>query len=197
MRMRQVFRLVVGGIVGVIALVAADAAEVPASKLDPGKTLVRKPVRHKRSAKKPSVARAKVDAPTRSPALPRRQAGQDKAKVAKAFGQTGIASWYGGKRQEHLTASGENLDNSQMTAAHPTLPMHSQARVTNLANGRSVTVRVTDRGPHKKGRIIDVSQKAAENLGMKRSGVARVRVELLSPLQLSAAPSTRNAEPAE
>jgi rare lipoprotein A len=177
MRMRQVFRVVAGGLlVGAMAFVAAEGAEAPAPPLDASEALVQKPARHKRIAKKPSMVRA---------------------KAAKASGQTGIASWYGGKRQGHRTASGEHLDNSQMTAAHPTLPMQSHARVTNLANGRSVTVRVTDRGPHKKGRIIDVSQKAAETLGMKRSGVARVRVELLSPLQFSAAPSTRAAAPAE
>jgi rare lipoprotein A len=177
MRMRQVFRVVAGGfLVGTMAFVAAEAAEVRAPPPGTSEALVQKPVRHKRIAKKPSMVRA---------------------KAAKAPGQTGIASWYGGKRQGHRTASGEHLDNSQMTAAHLTLPMQSQARVTNLANGRSVTVRVTDRGPHKKGRIIDVSQKAAETLGMKRSGVARVRVEPLSPLQFSAAPSTRDAAPAE
>jgi rare lipoprotein A len=64
-----------------------------------------------------------------------------------------------------------------MTAAHRTLPLHSKARVTNMANGRTVMVRITDRGPSRKGRIIDLSQSAAEQIGMKHSGVARVQVE--------------------
>jgi rare lipoprotein A len=167
-------------------MVDADAGEVSASTLGMSEAHHEKPVRHKRVAKKSSDVRHLT--------------GQGKAKTDKAAirpGQTGVASWYGGKRQGHRTASGERLDNSEMTAAHPTLPLHSHARVTNLANGRSVTVRVTDRGPHKKGRIIDVSQRAAEDLGMKRSGVARVRVEALSPLQFSAAPSGRGTAPAE
>ena len=110
-----------------------------------------------------------------------------KGSVHKPAGQTGLASWYGGSRQGHRTASGEALDNSALTAAHQTLPLHSRARVTNLANGRSVTVRITDRGPHKQGRIIDLSQSAAEQLGMKHKGLARVRVEPVSPHLVNAA----------
>lgn len=97
--------------------------------------------------------------------------------VDKKVGQLGYASWYGGERHGQKMASGARFDKNEFTAAHRTLPLHSKARVTNMANGRSVTVRITDRGPTRKGRIIDLSQSAAEELGMQNSGVARVRVE--------------------
>jgi rare lipoprotein A len=74
-------------------------------------------------------------------------------------------------------ASGGKFDKNELTAAHRTLPLHSKARVTNMANGRTVMVRITDRGPSRKGRIIDLSQSAAEEIGMTRSGLARVQVE--------------------
>lgn len=91
----------------------------------------------------------------------------------------GKASWYGSDRQSFRTASGSRFDKMCLTAAHPTLPLHSTARVTNLSNGRSVTVTVTDRGPHRRDRIIDLSQGAAEQLGMKQQGIAMVRIEPL------------------
>jgi rare lipoprotein A len=92
--------------------------------------------------------------------------------------EVGIASWYGGK---HLvrTASGEPLDADGMTAAHRSLPFDSKVRVTNLENGKSVIVRITDRGPFKRGRVIDVSRRAAHALGILRSGLARVTLELV------------------
>lgn len=94
-------------------------------------------------------------------------------EAARRQSQTGRASWYDiGTR----TASGEAMDGDALTAAHPTLPFGSKVRVANLANGRSVVVRVNDRGPFTKGRVIDVSRAAAEKLGMIRSGVARVSV---------------------
>ncbi len=92
-------------------------------------------------------------------------------------GQIGYASWYGGERHGRRTASGGHFDRNELTAAHRTLPLHSKARVTNMANGRAVTVSITDRGPMRKGRIIDLSQSAAEQLGMRHRGVARVEVE--------------------
>ena len=75
--------------------------------------------------------------------------------------QIGRASWYGGPQHGHRTANGERYDRNEMTAAHPTLPMNSRVRVTNLSNGRSVIVRINDRGPHARGRVIDVSQRAS------------------------------------
>jgi rare lipoprotein A len=93
--------------------------------------------------------------------------------------ETGIASWYGPGFHANKTASGERYDQNELTAAHRTLQMPSLVKVTNLDTGRSVVVRVNDRGPFAKGRIIDVSAKAAELLGMVRTGTARVRLELL------------------
>lgn len=89
----------------------------------------------------------------------------------------GIASWYGPDFHQRRTANGETFDMHAISAAHPTLPMPSYARVSNLANGRSLIVRVNDRGPFKGNRVIDVSGKAAELLGFRQNGLAQVRVE--------------------
>lgn len=93
--------------------------------------------------------------------------------------ETGIASWYGPGFHGERTASGEKYDSSELTAAHRTLQMPSLVRVTNLENGRSVIVRVNDRGPFARGRVMDVSSKAADLLGMKGRGTARVKLEVL------------------
>jgi rare lipoprotein A (peptidoglycan hydrolase) len=95
--------------------------------------------------------------------------------------QVGVASWYGGEFHGNRTASGDRFNQHAMTAAHRSLPLGTPVRVTNLENGRSVVVRVTDRGPFVHGRVIDVSQAAARSLGMVRSGTARVRVVALGP----------------
>jgi rare lipoprotein A len=99
--------------------------------------------------------------------------------------EAGLASWYGKKHQGKRTASGEVFDQKKFTAAHRSLPWGSIVKLTNLANGKSVEVRINDRGPFAKGRIIDVSRAAASVLGMVESGVARVQLELLSPLESS------------
>jgi len=91
--------------------------------------------------------------------------------------QIGEASWYGAHQAGHRTASGEPYDPRSLTAAHPWLPLHSTVRVTNLRNGLWVDVRVNDRGPYSRHRVIDLSQKAAEVIGLKRRGVARVKIE--------------------
>jgi|SRR5581483_12142999 len=91
-------------------------------------------------------------------------------------GEVGLASWYGPEFDGRRTASGRRFAAHALTAAHPTLPLGSRVRVTNLDNGRSVVVTVDDRGPFVDGRVIDVSQAAARRLGMVRSGTARVRV---------------------
>jgi rare lipoprotein A len=95
------------------------------------------------------------------------------------YSETGIASWYGPGFHAERTANGEKYDQNELTAAHRTLQMPSLVRVTNLENGRSVVLRVNDRGPFAKGRIIDVSSKAADLLRMKGRGTAKVRVETL------------------
>ena len=97
----------------------------------------------------------------------------------------GLASWYGDDFHGRLTANGEVFDMDSLSAAHPTLPMPCYARVTNLSNGKSLIVRVNDRGPYHGNRLIDVSNKAAELLEFKGNGVARVRVEYVgrAPLE--------------
>ena len=92
----------------------------------------------------------------------------------------GMASWYGDDFHGRLTANGEVFDMASLTAAHPTLPIPSYARVTNLSNGKSLIVRVNDRGPYHGNRLIDVSNKAAELLEFKGNGVAHVRVEYVA-----------------
>lgn len=95
------------------------------------------------------------------------------------FVQEGMASWYGPGFHNKMTANGETFDENEMTAAHKTLQMPSIVKVTNLENGRSVILRVNDRGPYAHDRIIDVSKRGAVALGFKNAGVARVRVEVL------------------
>ena len=94
--------------------------------------------------------------------------------------QVGLASWYGPHFQRKRTADGERFNMNSLTAAHQTLPFNSYVRVTNLANGRAVVVRINDRGPYVSGRIIDLSAKAARELGIQEDGVARVRIELVN-----------------
>jgi rare lipoprotein A len=91
----------------------------------------------------------------------------------------GQASYYGARHHGNKTASGERFDQNALTAAHRSLPFGSQVQVTNLRNNKSVVVRINDRGPYAKQRIIDLSQKAAERLGMLRDGVVPVRIEHL------------------
>src|SRR6266513_166241 len=102
-----------------------------------------------------------------------------------SYREEGMASWYGDDFHGRLTANGEVFDMASLTAAHPTLPIPSYARVTNTRNGKSLIVRVNDRGPYHGNRLIDVSNKAAELLEFKANGVARVRVEYVgrAPLE--------------
>ncbi len=95
------------------------------------------------------------------------------------FEEVGVASWYGDEFHGRKTANGETYHMGDMTAAHPTLPLPSMVRITNLDNGKSVKVRVNDRGPFSKKRITDVSEKAARELGFKDKGTANVKLEYL------------------
>jgi len=118
------------------------------------------------------------------------------------FRERGLASWYGRRFNGQRTASGEVYDMYAMTAAHPTAPIPSYVRVTNLANGRRVVVRVNDRGPFYPGRIIDLSYAAAYKLGLLQAGSAQVEVEAVLPggeppgvyVQVGAFSSRENAE---
>jgi rare lipoprotein A len=100
-------------------------------------------------------------------------------KVDYAYHERGLASWYGPNFHGRPTANGETFDMRKVSAAHKTLPLPSVVRVTNLENGRSLVVRVNDRGPFIRGRIIDLSQKAAELLGFVEQGTALVDVQLI------------------
>lgn len=102
-----------------------------------------------------------------------------KPKLEERYVRTGVASWYGPNFHGRLTANGEIYDQYSLSAAHPTMPLPSYARVTNLENGSSVVVRVNDRGPYAHGRLIDLSAKAAELLNYQEKGVARVKVKYL------------------
>lgn len=94
--------------------------------------------------------------------------------------QSGVASFYANKFNGRLTANGEIFSNSKMTAAHKTLEFGTIVRVTNRRNGREVTIRINDRGPWIKGRVIDLSRAAAREIGMLKSGTARVDIEILN-----------------
>lgn len=98
----------------------------------------------------------------------------------RGYDETGTASYYGSRHHGKRTASGEPFDQHGLTAAHRSLPFGTRVRVTNLKNERSVVVRINDRGPHTRGRLIDLSKAAAQKLDMVRSGTARVRVQSLS-----------------
>src|SRR3974390_2935371 len=100
------------------------------------------------------------------------------------YDETGIASWYGPSFHGQHTANGEIFDATGISAAHRTLPMPVNVRVTNLENGRSLVVRVNDRGPFARGRIIDVSEHAAQLLGFYQKGTAKVRVTFVSRADL-------------
>ena len=112
------------------------------------------------------------------------------------YDETGIASWYGGDFHGHRTANGEIFDANGLTAAHPTLPMPVNVRVTNLENGKALVLRVNDRGPFRGGRIIDVSARAAQLLGFYGKGTAKVRVTYLARADLPGAPADTMTETA-
>lgn len=109
-----------------------------------------------------------------------------------AYRERGYASWYGNKFNGHNTSNGERYDMYAMTGAHKTLPIPSYVRVTNLDNGKSVVVRINDRGPFHQGRIVDLSYAAAQRIGIHKAGTGRVEVEIALPGD--AAPIPRRAD---
>jgi rare lipoprotein A len=131
------------------------------------------------AASGPSLEAAKVIKPwvTVQPQSTIAQKGDKKNRKSSAY-QVGTASWYGDYFQGKQTASGEPYDMHDLTAAHPTLPLGTFVKVTNLRNGKAVVVRINDRGPVVDGRIIDVSYNAARALGFKDRGVQRVRLDV-------------------
>ena len=110
------------------------------------------------------------------------------------YDETGVGSWYGDEFAGRLTANGEIFDPNKVSAAHKTLPMPSVVRVTNLDNGKSLVVRVNDRGPFVSGRIIDLSREAARLIGYKDNGIAKVRVQILAEQSLQLERLARNGE---
>jgi rare lipoprotein A len=139
---------------------------VPPSNLDQIPDAVPQVVTPNPSNSKPYVALGKTYEPM---------------KKIEAFTQTGKASWYGKRFHGKKTASGERYDMYAMTAAHPTLPLPSYVRVTNLNNDRTAIVRVNDRGPFARDRIIDLSYAAANKLDIIKHGTAKVEIELITP----------------
>ena len=119
------------------------------------------------------VAGCAERAPVPPPAPEPRPAQQDQSR----FSQQGKASFYARRHHGQRTANGERHDQNALVAAHRSLPFGTQVRVTNLSNGKQVTVRINDRGPFARGRIIDLSRAAAERLGMLDDGIVRVRIE--------------------
>jgi len=134
--------------------------------------------KHHKGNEKPTSLAGNVPAPNRVHVA---SAGDDDRKIikVKAIGPclVGRSAWYGGRYVGRRTSSGELLDQTHATAAHRTLPLNSLVRVTNLNNGRSVVVRITDRGPVSERLLIDMSPRAADELAMKTAGIVPVSVE--------------------
>ena len=134
------------------------------------------------------VVPAAAASPAAPSAAPFAEAGTGHPDLAatRVVDQVGLASWYGNQEQGRLTASGQRFDSRKLTAAHRTLPLDTKVKVTNLENGKSVEVKVNDRGPYIPGRVLDLSTEAAKLLGMEKEGLALVRIEVL-PYQLAEA----------
>jgi rare lipoprotein A len=109
----------------------------------------------------------------------------------KPYAAIGAASWYGSDFHGRLTANGEVFDRNSLSAAHPTMPLPSYARVTNLRNSHSIVVRVNDRGPYHGGRVMDVSQRVAEALDFRGAGTAHVKIEWLGRAELAGSDSAK------
>lgn len=123
-----------------------------------------------------ATSRRVASARKHTPFAPRDHAAGTQIASRGVAASQGVASFY---TEGSRTASGEKFDPHELTAAHPTLPFGTRLRVTNVASGRSVTVRVNDRGPYVAGRVVDVSYSAADALGMVGKGIARVRLDVV------------------
>lgn len=148
----------------------------------------------------PDIATTASDsAPAAKTAAPkRRTASSPPHGIPKSvsYSAVGTASWYGPGFHGRRTANGETFDMNSLTAAHPTLPLHAAVRVTNLANQRSLVLRVNDRGPYTGNRLIDVSAKSAQLLGFYDRGLAKVKVDYIGRADAAAAPRrTASAAP--
>ncbi len=152
------------------------------------------------SAPKPEARPAPAESKPTSPAVADIPVLDEKvydiAPTSRGFSQTGKASWYGKQFHGRKTASGERYDMHSMTAAHRKLPMPRYVRVTNKANGKSVVVKVNDRGPFHGNRVLDVSYAAAAKLGMIKTGTATVDIEVVDPAEFQRQ-LTSNGSPVE
>jgi rare lipoprotein A (peptidoglycan hydrolase) len=129
-----------------------------------------------------------------APQSPTPQAKEEAAPAGKPeTTKVGTASWYGPGFHGHETASGETFDQHALTAAHRTLPLGTEAKVTNLETGQSVTVTINDRGPYVQGRQLDLSQAAAKQIGLTKQGVAKVKIEAKRPAAKQCAQFQRDA----
>jgi len=156
-------------VLGAASLAACTQTHVAANKTEmvsPGRQASQQYHRTVSFAPKRRVAVARKHTPFAS----------DKKAAATQVASDGIASFY---TEGTKTASGEKFNTHELTAAHPTLPFGTRLRVTNVASGQSVTVRVNDRGPFVRGRVVDVSYAAAETLGMVGGGVAKVKLDVV------------------
>lgn len=166
MTMRKLQDIVLHGMIGALALLALSGSLAAAGTEEPAEI---------------QTAQLAID-----PELPRFEPTVDAAPIAESEPVamqpvgSGMASWYGTQFAGRRTASGERFDPAGYTAAHRTLPFGSRVRVTHESSGRSVIVRINDRGPFSHGRIIDVSQGAARELGLVAAGSGRVRLELIT-----------------
>ncbi len=187
--------------VALLALaVPASAADTPVASVEPqAQTAQPKPAEAAPAeTSKPAVHKAKAHVAAKAkPAANHVKAAAKKAiRKAKAAGdnaQVGMASYYAKHFNKKKTASGEKFSSSLPTAAHKTLPIGTHVKVTNLQNGQSTTVRVNDRGPYKKGRVIDLSKSAAKDIGMTHDGVAPVKIEVVGHDDKQASPAANNA----
>lgn len=142
------------------------------------------PPHHHRKESLPSDSGSNTaSAPSRSthPPLPQGALDESSLRGRPILVDTGLASWYGPQFGHHKAANGEDYDPNGLTAAHRTLPLGTLAKVTNLATNESVIVRITDRGPFVRGRMMDLSEGAAKQIDLYRMGVAKVKIEAYSP----------------
>lgn len=165
------------GLFAALALSACAAQQSPAPDAPPPA----EPAPHAAAAPAAPAAQHAAAAPAAKKAARQSAAKKaDKTEKTAKFSQTGKASWYGPGFHGKKTANGERFDMNTLTAAHRTLPISSRVRVTNLANGKSVVVRINDRGPYHGNRVMDLSKAAAQELGFIRTGTAQVKIEPLA-----------------
>jgi rare lipoprotein A len=197
MRMRKTIGL---SLLLVVASTAALAKQTQSAQHQPTACVKAKPTKTANTGR-PGAKRQATDRALRSEARAGQHTRQQIAELPPAdqhvgpvrvtgAREVGSAAWYGGRHLGRRTASGDRLDALRATAAHRSLPLHSLVRVTNLRNGRSVIARINDRGPVSRNLLIDLSPRAADEIDMKRAGIATVAIEPVAPATNPAANQT-------